>query len=504
MSTPKQPGPPQTIIDGLGDRLSPEDNRRLEQAMKVLRELVEKASPEGSSFEDYEQAVLEITNEIARRELERKLQTIADRHGPALRIDHNNDWHGWREETAHEYRRHLPGKVTYHSLVGGLTVRRYTYRECYRNGVTYVPLELEAGLMEHLTPGLARYLALGFAHLPVRQVDAMLRAAGRRPASRSTLDRSARDLGAYAVAANDEIEPVVRADETIPEDTRAVVLGLDRTGVAMRNCDCNSAEAFVHRDLRRPRPKPTHNRSAKGVSWRMDYVATVAFVDADGRRIDSRQYRLPGAADPVHVVDRMMADVTHALEQRPTLKVSIVQDGAPELWKLLRSKLQAHPLIHDWHEVLDWYHVDERIGHCLDLCTNDPRQRASQRAHWHQMLLEQEDGAETFLRSIRQMASSLAGDDRLALRVHIDFFAKRRSLLCYPLTRRLGLPIGSGITEGACKSLVGTRAKRSGQHWTQRGLTAALHLRSIVQSGRFDRYWTHLAGRYRATSMQPA
>ncbi len=377
MSTTKQPGPLQTIIDELGDRLSPEDSQRLEQATKVLRELVEKVLPEGSSFEDYERAVLEITNEIARRELERKLQTIADRHGPALRIDHNNDWHGWREETVHEYRRHLPGTVTYHSLVGGLTVRRYTYRECYRNGVTYVPLELEAGLMEHLTPGLARYVALGFSHLPVRQVEAMLRAAGRRPPSRSTLDRSARDLGAYAMAANDEIEPLVRAEETIPANTHAVVLGLDRTAVAMRNWDHCPVEGFVYRDLRRPRPRPTpHDESAKGVSWRMDYVATVAFVDADGLRIDSRQYRLPGAADPVHVVDRMMADVSRALEQRPGLEVSIVQDGAPELWKLLRSKLQAHPFIHDWHEVLDWYHVDERIGHCLDLCTNDPRQRA--------------------------------------------------------------------------------------------------------------------------------
>jgi hypothetical protein len=505
MSTPKQPGPPQTIIDDLGNRLSPEDNQRLEQATKVLRELVEKVLPEGSSFEDYERAVLEITNEIARRELERKLQTIADSHGPALWIDHNNDWHGWREEIAREYRRHLPGTVTYHSLVGGLTVCRYTYRECYRNGVTYVPLELDAGLMEHMTPGLARYVALGFSHLPVRQLEAMLRAAGRRPPSRSTLDRSAKDLGAYAMAANDEIEPQVRAEETIPEGTHAIVLGLDRTAIAMRNSDCSGIGAHVYRDLRRPRPKRTfHDRRHQGVSWRMDYVATVAFVDADGRRIDSRQYRLPAAANPALVVDRMMADVSHALAQRPTLKVSIVQDGAPELWKLLRTKLRAHPLVRNWHEVLDWYHVDERIGQCLDLCTNDPRQRVMQRKRWHQMLLEQEDGPDIFLRSIRRVARSLKGDDRSALQVHIEFFAKRRSLLRYPLTRRRGLPIGSGITEGACKSLVGTRAKRSGQHWTQRGLTAALHLRSIEQSGRFDRYWSHFAGRYRATSMCPA
>jgi hypothetical protein len=70
MSKSKQPGPPTTIVDELGDRLSPEDRQRLEQATKVLRQLVGKILPVGSSFEDYERAILEITNEIARRGLE--------------------------------------------------------------------------------------------------------------------------------------------------------------------------------------------------------------------------------------------------------------------------------------------------------------------------------------------------------------------------------------------------------------------------------------------------
>ncbi|MEO1484012.1 MAG: hypothetical protein AAFU77_18015, partial [Myxococcota bacterium] len=66
-----------------------------------------------------------------------------------------------------------------------------------------------------------------------------------------------------------------------------------------------------------------------------------------------------------------------------------------------------------------------------------------------------------------------------------------------------GLPIGSGVVEGACKSLVQGRAKRSGQRWSQRGLTATLHLRAIDESDRFDRYWAIFAQRYKATSMVP-
>jgi hypothetical protein len=101
------------------DHLSPAQKDRLERAVKIVRELLEDELPEGTSFEEYEKTALEIANEIVRRELERKLQTIADGFPEALRIEHNNDWHGWRDGTVFDYRKHLPGVVTYHSLVGG-------------------------------------------------------------------------------------------------------------------------------------------------------------------------------------------------------------------------------------------------------------------------------------------------------------------------------------------------------------------------------------------------
>lgn len=64
--------------------------------------------------------------------------------------------------------------------------------------------------------------------------------------------------------------------------------------------------------------------------------------------------------------------------------------------------------------------------------------------------------------------------------------------------RALGLPVGSGVTEGACKSLVGSRVKRSGQRWHPPGVSAVLTLRSILQSDRFPQFWGHLHKRYTA------
>jgi hypothetical protein len=490
--------------DHPGSRLSPKDLRRLEEAEAILRELAEKLLPEDAPFGDYEQTVLEIMNEVARRGLERKLQSIADSHAPRLRIDHHEDWHGYREGTCFEYRRHLPGTVQYHSLVGELRVERYTYRELARNGTTHVPLDLEAGLMEHMTPGLAKALSFGHALMPAKQVGVLLRHAGLRPPSGSTIDRCARDLGAYAVACNAEFEPLVRAEEAIPDGAVAIALGADRTAVSMRNNDPGGEGAGVGRDLRRSRPKVRGGRSdKKGVSWRMDYVATVTFVDEEGKRLASRQYRVPADSDPVHAATRMMEDVKHALRLRPSLKVCIVQDGAPELWTLLRSQLRANPAVSKWHEVLDWYHAAERLAKCAELSSDAPSQRARLREEWKEILLEKSDGADRFIASLEQQTKRRLAPGALEdLRGHIDYFTRRRSLLCYRKTRAQGLPIGSGVTEGCCKSLVGARAKKGGQHWNQRGLTAALHLRSVVYSDRFEGIWGHFARRYRATSMQ--
>jgi len=46
------------------------------------------------------------------------------------------------------------------------------------------------------------------------------------------------------------------------------------------------------------------------------------------------------------------------------------------------------------------------------------------------------------------------------------------------------LPIGSGATEGACKSLVTLRFKRSGQRWFESGLAPCLSLQALHSSDR--------------------
>jgi hypothetical protein len=54
---------------------------------------------------------------------------------------------------------------------------------------------------------------------------------------------------------------------------------------------------------------------------------------------------------------------------------------------------------------------------------------------------------------------------------------------------RDGLPIATGVIEGACRHLVRRRLDIGGARWTTEGAEAILLLRAVVLSGEFDDYW---------------
>ena len=73
----------------------------------------------------------------------------------------------------------------------------------------------------------------------------------------------------------------------------------------------------------------------------------------------------------------------------------------------------------------------------------------------------------------------------------------------YATAAASGLPIGSGVVEAACKTLVTQRMKRSGMRWREAGGQAILTFRGLVQSDRFERAWQLVAATYRGKVKLP-
>jgi hypothetical protein len=81
----------------------------------------------------------------------------------------------------------------------------------------------------------------------------------------------------------------------------------------------------------------------------------------------------------------------------------------------------------------------------------------------------------------------------------LAYFRNNRHRMRYREFKAEGLPIGSGVVEAACKTLVTQRLKQSGMRWEEQGGQAILTVRGWTQSGdRFERAWALLAATYQA------
>jgi hypothetical protein len=81
----------------------------------------------------------------------------------------------------------------------------------------------------------------------------------------------------------------------------------------------------------------------------------------------------------------------------------------------------------------------------------------------------------------------------------ITFFHNHRRWMQYDACLAAGLPVGTGVVESACGSVVKHRMEGEGQHWSLEGAEAMLTLRSLKKSHDNDlrEYW-----RFRARQMR--
>lgn len=71
-----------------------------------------------------------------------------------------------------------------------------------------------------------------------------------------------------------------------------------------------------------------------------------------------------------------------------------------------------------------------------------------------------------------------------------DCLSKYAAHLRYDEYLALGLPIASGVIEGACRHLIGDRLYTTGARWSLAGTEAMLKLRALWSSGDFEEYWS--------------
>jgi hypothetical protein len=165
---------------------------------------------------------------------------------------------------------------------------------------------------------------------------------------------------------------------------------------------------------------------------------------------------------------------------------SFLGDGQKDLWGFQKEYFPDHVAI------LDWMHASEYLWKAAYLWLPESSPEA---AAWveRQQKRFREGGVKDVIREIRRRAKdgTIRGKaKREAAQKIAAYYETNRDRMRYDRYRRMGLPIGTGAVEGACRHLVKDRMERSGMRWTVAGAQAILTLRGIYVSEHWEQFWT--------------
>ena len=159
----------------------------------------------------------------------------------------------------------------------------------------------------------------------------------------------------------------------------------------------------------------------------------------------------------------------------------------------MRKKGQSSYSLVDGEEV-DFYHAAGHLDTALAAAYGDTHPKSSRNSDT--CFLKGYKGVEKVIRSLVHLRDTYPRRKKIAR--ELKYFRRNRHRMRYTALKEQGLPIGSGVTEAACKTLATQRMKRSGMRWGEQGGQAILSFRALVQSNRFERAWTLLAHTYKA------
>ncbi len=145
--------------------------------------------------------------------------------------------------------------------------------------------------------------------------------------------------------------------------------------------------------------------------------------------------------------------------------------------------------------MLDYFHAAEYLPHLAMAAYPDKtdQPKREQWRHEQQHRLKHAPGAVDALIADAERLSrktSLSKTVKDNLQAALTYFINQRARMDYARHVVEHLPIGSGVVEAACKTLVKQRLCGAGMRWKHQGAKIVLSLRALVQStGRWAQFW---------------
>ena len=436
-------------------------------AFAALRKFLElrrsRSSGKLGSFADFEGEVHRLVADLERDIVGTELARY-DVDAPYIRVD------GVR------HRKALRAQETYVGQAGPMRVERNLYQPV-GGGRTICPLELQGGIVEGAwTPRAARIMATVVTEIPPTDAARIIAEFGGMTPSASSLDRLPKRLSERWEDHRIEWEDMLRTQDRVPRGAATIAVSIDGVHVPLKKNEV--------------RDDPTNKNGYREAS-----CGTVSYLDKEGNRLSTVRFSRMPEGKKRTLKAQLEAEFNWAMAQRPRLRIAKLADGAADNWDFLQELGGG-----EGAEILDFYHAATHLKDAADAVhgAETPAARALFES-WKTTLKEDKAGADKVIRAVRYRRDQAQGAARKTLTEVLGYLRSMRNGMQYQAFREQGLPIGSGVVEAACKTLVGERLKQSGMRWSIRGGQAILTLRALEQSNRWENAWAILATSYKAT-----
>lgn len=443
------------------------------RALDELRAFVDGRRAARGAVTDFEAFEREAQQRFAAAQAEFVAEELArlDIDAPAVEIDGVG------------HRRVLRCPQTYMTAAGPATVERTLYSTRQDGERAVCAMELRAGIVEgYFTPLAAVNAAWTVAHLTPGESEALFARVGGMNPSKSSLDRLPKALSARWEDDRVGFEKRLRDGEKVPKGAVVVAVSLDGVLVPMKDGRREEKRAATR----------ARGQIAKGpAGYHEASCGTLCFYDRAGDLLATRRLGRMPEAGKATLKATLIDELDAALAQRPDLRVVGVADGVKDNWAFLSTL----PGGRGDEQIVDFWHAAQHLNEALEAVYGEASLRGQAEFQKHRHTLRHDpDGIAKVIRHLAYLRDKHPRKPKLV--AALGYFRRHRQRMRYASFARRKLPVGSGLVEAACKTLVTQRLKRSGMRWRTDGGQAILTLRALEQSGRFDRAWSLLAPTY--------
>jgi hypothetical protein len=384
------------------------------------------------------------------------------------------------------------------TLYGEVTVQRLGYSA--RGEESIFPLDGELNLpRDSYSHGLRRRLAEEVARSSFDEaVLSIERTTGgkvpKRQAERLAEEISQDFEAFYASRGSDRPKPTLDP----------LVMSLDGKGIVMRREDLREA---TKRAAEREQHK-LKTRLSRGEKRNRKRMATVAAIYNIERHVRSAEL-IMGIEQPKEPSSKPRARNKRVWASVQRAPHEVTEEVFAEALRRDPERRRPWVMLVDGHEgqlehihacieryrvevtlILDFIHVLEYLWKAA-WCFHAPGSEEAEQwvgDHALQILKGKASDVAAGMRTVATLRQ-LSAHERKPVDTCADYLLKYRDMLHYDHYLAQGLPIATGVIEGACRHLIKDRMDITGARWRLRSAEAVLKLRSLHSSGDREAYW---------------